>query len=104
MELRAACCETHCPEHGSGASCARPAFTRLYREIAAGDAPVVVRLGRLARSVSHLLEDLTARTAHLSVAAESDRHRDTPECAGSEVSAKGKTSLRRSSSNRPHPR
>ncbi len=67
MELRAAGCETIVQEHGSGASRARPALARLVREIAAGDTLVVVRLDRLARSVSHLLEvieDLTARTAH----------------------------------------
>lgn len=67
MELRAAGCETMVQEHGSGASRARPALARLVREIAAGDTLVVVRLDRLARSVSHLLEvieDLTARTAH----------------------------------------
>lgn len=67
MELRAAGCETIVQEHGSGASRARPALAGLVREIAAGDTLVVVRLDRLARSVSHLLEvieDLTARTAH----------------------------------------
>ena len=67
MELRAAACETIVQEHGSGASRARPALAKLVREIAAGDTLVVVRLDRLARSVSHLLEvieDLTARSAH----------------------------------------
>jgi DNA invertase Pin-like site-specific DNA recombinase len=67
MELRAAGCETIVQEHGSGASRARPALARLVREIAAGDTLVVVRLDRLARSVSHLLEvieELTARSAH----------------------------------------
>ena len=67
MELRAAGCETIVQEHGSGASRARPALARLVREIAAGDTLVVVRLDRLARSVSHLLdviEDLTAKGAH----------------------------------------
>ena len=67
MELRAAGCETIVQEHGSGASRARPALASLVREIAAGDTLVVVRLDRLARSVSHLLEvieDLTARSAH----------------------------------------
>ena len=52
---------------GSGASRARPALAKLVREIGAGDTLVVVRLDRLARSVSHLLEvieDLTARGAH----------------------------------------
>lgn len=67
MELLAAGCETIVQEHGSGASRARPALAKLVREIAAGDTLVVVRLDRLARSVSHLLEvieDLTARSAH----------------------------------------
>ena len=67
MELRAAGCETIVQEHGSGASRARPALAKLVGEIAAGDTLVVVRLDRLARSVSHLLEvieELTARSAH----------------------------------------
>ena len=67
MELRAAGCETIVQEHGSGASRARPALAKLLREIGAGDTLVVVRLDRLARSVSHLLEvieDLTATGAH----------------------------------------
>lgn len=67
MDLRAAGCEVIFQEHGSGASRARPALAKLVREIAAGDTLVVVRLDRLARSVSHLLEvieDLTARNAH----------------------------------------
>ncbi len=67
MELRSAGCGTIIQEHGSGASRARPALARLVREIGAGDTLVVVRLDRLARSVSHLLEvieDLTARSAH----------------------------------------
>jgi DNA invertase Pin-like site-specific DNA recombinase len=67
MELRAAGCETIIQEHGSGASRARPALAKVVREIGAGDTLVVVRLDRLARSVSHLLEvieELTARNAH----------------------------------------
>lgn len=67
MELRAAGCDTIVEEHGSGASRTRPALAKLVREIAAGDTLVVVRLDRLARSVSHLLEvieDLTAKNAH----------------------------------------
>lgn len=67
MELRAAGCDTIVQEHGSGASRARPALSRLLRELAAGDTLVVVRLDRLARSVSHLLEvieSLTAKGAH----------------------------------------
>ncbi|UES60076.1 recombinase family protein (plasmid) [Roseibium aggregatum] len=67
IELRAAGCERIVEEHGSGASRARPALARLVREIGAGDTLVVVRLDRLARSVSHLLEvieDLTHKGAH----------------------------------------
>lgn len=66
-ELRAAGCETIHQEHASGASRARPVLTKLLREIGAGDVLVVVRLDRLARSVSHLLaviEDLDHRRAH----------------------------------------
>ena len=67
MELRSAGCETIVQEHGSGASRARPALSKLVLDIGAGDTLVVVRLDRLARSVSHLLdviEDLTAKGAH----------------------------------------
>ena len=66
-ELRAAGCERIFQEHGSGASGARPVLTRLLGELAAGDVLVVVRLDRLARSVSHLLqviEDLEERGVH----------------------------------------
>ena len=66
-ELRAAgCAEIH-QEHGSGASRARPVLARLLREIRPDEVLVVVRLDRLARSVSHLLEvieTLEARKAH----------------------------------------
>ena len=67
IELRSAGCDVIVQEHGSGASRARPALSKLLREINAGDTLVVVRLDRLARSVSHLLaviEDLTAKNAH----------------------------------------
>src|SRR5271166_3281153 len=55
-ELRAAGCAAIYQEHGSGASRARPELARMMREIRPGDVLVVVRLDRLARSVSHLLE------------------------------------------------
>ena len=45
----------------------RPVLAKLMREIRAGDVLVVVRLDRLARSVSHLLEvieDLSSKGAH----------------------------------------
>lgn len=55
-ELGAAGCATIYREHGSGASRARPELARLMCEIKPGDVLVVVRLDRLARSVSHLLD------------------------------------------------
>lgn len=66
-ELRAAGCERIFQEQGSGASRARPVLTRLLGHLTAGDVLVVVRLDRLARSVSHLLqviEDLEERGIH----------------------------------------
>ncbi len=67
MELRSAGCDLIVQEHGSGASRGRPALAKLIREISADDTLIVVRLDRLARSVSHLLEvieDLTQKGAH----------------------------------------
>ena len=66
-ELARAGCAPIVEEHGSGASRARPELARLLREIRPGDTLVVVRLDRLARSVSHLLEvieRLEAKGAH----------------------------------------
>src|SRR5208283_5103873 len=51
---RTAGCTTVREEHASGADRSRPVLARLLRDIAAGDTLVVVRLDRLARSVSHL--------------------------------------------------
>jgi DNA invertase Pin-like site-specific DNA recombinase len=65
--LRAAGCQIIHQEHGSGASRARPVLVKLMRELSAGDVLVVVRLDRLARSASHLLEvieDLAERGGH----------------------------------------
>jgi len=67
IELRSAGCDLIVQEHGSGASRARPALSKLMRGIGAGDTLIVVRLDRLARSVSHLLEvieDLSGKGAH----------------------------------------
>ncbi|PSH63353.1 DNA invertase [Phyllobacterium brassicacearum] len=67
IELKAAGCHEISEEHGSGASRARPVLARLLREIDCGDILVVVRLDRLARSVSHLLaviEQLEEKGAH----------------------------------------
>ncbi len=67
IELRSAGCDVIVQEHGSAASRSRPALAKLLREATAGDTLVVVRLDRLARSVSHLLaviESLTASGAH----------------------------------------
>ncbi|BAJ83207.1 putative recombinase (plasmid) [Acidiphilium multivorum AIU301] len=54
-ELQAAGCADILEEHASGADRGRPVLARLLRTIQAGDTLVVVRLDRLARSVSHLL-------------------------------------------------
>jgi DNA invertase Pin-like site-specific DNA recombinase len=66
-ELRVAGCAVVLEEHASGADRSRPVLARLLREIQPGETLVVVRLDRLARSVSHLLaviEQLEARDAH----------------------------------------
>jgi DNA invertase Pin-like site-specific DNA recombinase len=66
-ELRAAGCAIVLEEHASGADRSRPVLARLLREIRAGETLVVVRLDRLARSVSHLLaviEQLEAAGVH----------------------------------------
>src|ERR1700692_730333 len=66
-ELRATGCAMILEEHASGADRSRPVLARLPREIRAGETLVVVRLDRLARSVSHLLaviEHLEAAGAH----------------------------------------
>lgn len=66
-ELRAAGCTAILEEHASGADRSRPVLARLLRDIRPGETLVVVRLDRLARSVSHLLaviEQLEASGAH----------------------------------------
>ncbi len=66
-ELRAAGCAAILEEHASGSDRGRPVLARLLREIQPGETLTVVRLDRLARSVSHLLaviEQLEARGAH----------------------------------------
>jgi DNA invertase Pin-like site-specific DNA recombinase len=66
-ELTAAGCQIIYQEHASGAARVRPELTRLMSKITSGDVLVVVRLDRLARSVSHLLEvieRLESRGAH----------------------------------------
>ena len=66
-ELGAAGCDTILEEHASGADRTRPVLARILRDIRPGETLVVVRLDRLARSVSHLLaviEQLEAKGAH----------------------------------------
>ena len=66
-ELRAAGCVSVLEEHASGANPSRPVLARLLHDIRADETLVVVRLDRLARSVSHLLvviEQLEAKGAH----------------------------------------
>ncbi len=65
--LRAAGCTVIREEQASGAKRARPVLNRLLKEIKPGETLVVVRIDRLARSLSHLLEvieGLEARGAH----------------------------------------
>ncbi len=62
MELRSTGCDLIVQEHGSDASRVRPALAKLLRDIGAGDTLVVVRIDRLARSVSHLLEVIEGLT------------------------------------------
>jgi DNA invertase Pin-like site-specific DNA recombinase len=66
-ELCAAGCEMVHEERASGADRSRPVLARLLQEIRPGETLVVVRLDRLARSVSHLLgviEQLEGKGAH----------------------------------------
>lgn len=66
-DLREAGCATIHEEQASGADRGRPALQRLLGAIRPGDTLVVVRLDRLARSLSHLLqviEMLEARGVH----------------------------------------
>ena len=66
-ELRAAGCTVVLEERASGADRSRPVLAQLLRDIDHGETLVVVRLDRLARSVSHLLaviEQLEASGAH----------------------------------------
>lgn len=51
----AGCAEIH-EEHASGGTRARPVLARVLGRIGPGDTLVVVRIDRLARSLSHLLE------------------------------------------------
>jgi len=51
----AGCAEIH-EEHASGGNRARPVLARVLERISKGDTLVVVRIDRLARSLSHLLE------------------------------------------------
>ena len=54
-QLLEAGCQTVHEEHGSGGNRKRPKLTTLVQELEAGDTLVVVRIDRLARSLSHLL-------------------------------------------------
>ncbi len=66
-ELCAVGCTAILEEHASGADRSRPVLARLLRDIRPGDTLVVVRLDRLARSISHLLaviEQLETSSAH----------------------------------------
>ena len=55
-DLRAAGCARVHQEQASGGDRTRPVLNRLFETLRPGDTLVVVRLDRLARSLSHLLE------------------------------------------------
>lgn len=65
--LRAVGCADILEEQASGGSRTRPVLARALEQLRAGDTLVVVRIDRLARSLSHLLEvieRIEARGAH----------------------------------------
>lgn len=65
--LKAAGCEVIFEDKASGASRERPQLARALKRVAAGDTLVVLRIDRLARSLSHLLsivENLGRRGVH----------------------------------------
>lgn len=55
-QLRAAGCDQILEENASGGDRSRPVLRRALERVRAGDTLVVVRIDRLARSLSHLLE------------------------------------------------
>ena len=64
--LKSAGCTEIFEEHASGGNRARPVLARVLERIGKGDTMVVMRIDRLARSLSHLLdiiEQLEARGA-----------------------------------------
>jgi DNA invertase Pin-like site-specific DNA recombinase len=66
-ELRAAGCQAIEQEYASGVKENRPVLAKLLKDIQEGDTLVVVRIDRLARSVSHLLrviDQLEQKGAH----------------------------------------
>ena len=56
QELRSAGCVEIVEEQASGGNRTRPVLARVLERLRAGDTLVVVRIDRLARSLSHLLE------------------------------------------------
>jgi DNA invertase Pin-like site-specific DNA recombinase len=67
QELRSAGCVEIVEEQASGGSRSRPVLARVLDQLRGGDTLVVVRIDRLARSLSHLLEiieRLEAKGAH----------------------------------------
>jgi DNA invertase Pin-like site-specific DNA recombinase len=67
QELRSAGCVEIVEEQASGGSRTRPFLARVLDQLRGGDTLVVVRIDRLARSLSHLLEiieRLEAKGAH----------------------------------------
>lgn len=59
-ELRAAGCDVILEENASGGDRSRPVLRRALSQVQPGDTLVVVRIDRLARSLSHLLDVIEA--------------------------------------------
>ena len=75
--LQTAGCVEIFEEHASGGNRARPVLARVLERVQSGDTLVVVRIDRLARSLSHLLEvieRLEAKGAFFPLPAGPHRH------------------------------
>ncbi len=70
-------------EQASGGNRARPVLARVLERVAKGDTLVVVRIDRLARSLSHLLEVIERLDAKWLANADNEREEDLDDIYGS---------------------
>jgi len=78
----AGCAEIH-EEQASGGNRARPVLARVLERVTKGDTLVVVRIDRLARSLSHLLEVIERLDAKWLANADNEREEDLDDIYGS---------------------